>query len=375
LGEPKHIVSHLYGNADTVLFGVGDRDNVTEPYVKFKRRCEELGYICEGTKDQKLDDCRWLLFWDCASLGQWRYRIKARLRGYPTRNLFKEAVQKGMQDRLALFMYEPPLVCPENYDFELHKHFAVIFTWDPTLVDGKKYHRIYLPSSTEFPPVHLVPFAQKKLLVNISSHKHSRYERELYSEIRRTIRFFEQSCPDHFDLYGFLWNPSVTQHLRGKIVRPWIRREVYPSYRGVARDKWGVYPNYRFGLCYENSVEPGYVSLKIFDCLRCGCVPVYLGAPDIANYVDKDAFVDRRDFSSLQSLADYLRGVDERVYHRYIEAGQAYLGSDKFKLFLSESFVDTVVNALRIDDRVGRAADPFMASGNEKAVAVAQALS
>lgn len=351
MSEPKYIVNHLYGSADTTLFNAADRDNCTEPYLKLKKRFEELGYVCEGTKEQKLEHCKWLLFWDGSALGQWRYRIKAWLRGYPTRNLFKEAIRVGMRDSLALFMFEPPTVYPENYDFELHKYFSVIFTWDPALVDGKKYHRIYLPSPTYFPVVRSVPFSERKLLVNISSQKFSSHPRELYGEIRRTIRFFEQYFPDQFDLYGFGWNPGLKQFLMRKLAHPAMRREFYASYRGVARNKWEVYPGYRFGLCYENTIDqPGYVSLKIFDCLRCGCVPVYLGAPDIADYVDKEAFVDRRAFGSLDELGKYLRGIGEREYWRYIDAGRAYLQSRRFQLFLADNFVETVVRALRLSD-------------------------
>lgn len=351
MSGPKYIVNHLYGSADTAIFNRNDRDNCNEPYLKLKKRFEELGYVCEGTKDQELEDCKWLLFWDGSALGQWRYRIGAWLRGYPTRNLFKEAIRANMKDRLALFMFEPPTVYPENYDFELHKYFSIIFTWDPALADGKKYHRIYLPSPTCFPDVRSVPFSERKLLVNISSQKFSSHPRELYSEIRRTIRFFEEFFPDHFDLYGFGWNLDLKQFLRRKLTHPTIRREFYPSYRGIARHKCEVYPNYKFGLCYENaSNQPGYVSLKIFDCLRSGCVPVYLGAPDIEDYVDKDAFVDRRAFSSLKDLGEYVNGIGKQEYRRYVDAGIRYLQTSRFKLFLANNFVDTVTGALGLRD-------------------------
>lgn len=347
MNGPKYIVNHLYGSAEISLFNSSDRDNCTEPYLKLKKRFEELGYVCEGTKDQKLENCEWLMFWDASALGQWRYRIKAWLRGYPTRNLFKEAVRAGMKGRMALFMFEPPSVYPENYDFELHENFSVIFTWDPALVDGKKYHRIYLPSANDFPVVRPVPFSDRKLLVNISSQKFSSHPRELYGDIRRTIRFFEHHYPDQFDLYGFGWNISLAQFIKKKLVHPEMRREFYPSYLGIARSKSEVYPSYRFGLCYENTVDQaGYVSLKIFDCLRCGCVPVYFGAPDITDYVDKNAFVDRRAFGSIKEMGEYLSSVDEREYSRYVDAGYAYLQSSKFQLFLADNFVDTVISAL-----------------------------
>jgi multidrug efflux pump subunit AcrA (membrane-fusion protein) len=41
----------------------------------------------------------------------------------------------------------------------------------------------------------------------------------------------------------------------------------------------------------------------------------------------------------------------KKEYERYIEAGKAYLNSDKFKLFLSENFVETVVKVLKLEQK------------------------
>lgn len=343
----EYIINHIRGSADAVLFNPCSRDNCSEPYIKLKKRCEELGYVFEGTKNQRLEDCRWLLFWDCSSLRPMN-RIKAMVRGYSQRNLYQEAKTAGMQDKMVLFLFEPPSVCPENNNVTLHKEFSIIFTWDPDLVDGKKYFKIFLPSPEDFQKGSDVPFLQKKLLVNISSYKFSSHPRELYCDIRSTIRYFEDNYSDEFDLYGLFWNMNLKQriiHWRTKFQQ---RKEYFPSYRGVAENKWDIFSKYKFALCYENMSHPGYVSLKILDCLRSGCVPIYLGAPDIKDYVDKEAFIDRRDFKTLEDMGKYLSCVDYKEYQQYIDAGKIYQESDRFKLFLSENFVDTIVRTLKI---------------------------
>jgi len=343
----RYILNQVYGSADEILFNPCSRDNCTEPYIKLKKRCEDLGFVFEGTKNQKLEDCNWLFFWDCSSLRPMN-RIKAKVRGYSPRNLYQEAKTAGMQDKMVLFLFEPPSVCAENYNLTLHKDFSIIFTWDPTLVDDKKYFKIFLPSPTDFPKVDDVPFSKKKLMVNISSYKFSSHPRELYSEIRRTIRFFEEHYPDEFDLYGLFWNMNLKERLMHWRTKIQLRREYFPSYRGVAGNKWTIYPKYKFALCYENMSQPGNVSLKILDCLRSGCVPVYLGAPDITYYVDKKAFIDRQEFKSIESMGKYLSCVDEKEYQKYIDAGKVYQESERFRLFLSENFVDTIFHTLKI---------------------------
>lgn len=351
--ERRYIVNHIAGSADRVLFDPLARDNCTEPYIKLRQRCAEYGYAFEGVCDQPLEACRWIVFWDTWGVGlensakRLLHRLKARVSREPFRDLFREATRAGVQDRLALFMFEPPSVFPRNYDRELHQAFRIIFTWDPTLADGQKYHRIYLPNPTAYPEMPLVPFPERKLVVDISGYKFSDHERELFTERRRLVRFFEEYCPDQFDLYGEGWNLSALQYLWRRLRDRNVRREFFPSYRNPVRNKWDVYPRYKFGICYENiRDQPGYVSLKIFDCMRAGCVPIYLGAPDITDYVDREAFVDRRAFESNKDLAQFMAAMGPGEHSRYVEAGQRFLRSPRFQPFLSEYFVETVVRVL-----------------------------
>ena len=352
-GTRRHIINHVAGSAERALFDSAARDNCTEPYMMLRDKFAEQGYLFEGVSDQPLADCRWVVFWDTWGVaiegpyGRLIHQLKARLGKGPTRDLFREAMRAGLSERVVLFMFEPPSVYPRNYDLRLHQHFHIIFTWDPALVDGRKYHRIYLPNPVTFPTVSSVPFPERKLLVDISGYKFSAHPRELFTARRQLVRFFTRYCPEEFDLYGEGWNMTLRQYLWRRLRDRNVRREFFPAYRGPVRHKWDVYPQYKFGVCYENIVDqPGYVSLKIFDCMRAGCVPIYLGAPDIATYVDRDAFVDRRTFRSNDDLARFISGMSESEHARYRQAAREYLHSDRFKPFLAEHFVDTVTTAL-----------------------------
>jgi hypothetical protein len=214
--------------------------------------------------------------------------------------------------------------------------FPTIFTWNDHYVDSRRYHKFCIPQTAEFPKIEDVLFHKRKLLVDISGNKFSSDPNELYTARRTAIRYFEQHLLKGFDLYGTGWND------------PKIDSAFYPSYRGSPKFKWNVLPHYRFALCYENSCEPGYVSEKIFDCLRSGCVPVYLGAPNITEYVDQDTFVDRRRFQSNAELANYLVSVDEIEYRRFQDAIRRYLSSDKFEAFLPRAFADIIIRVLAL---------------------------
>ena len=113
------------------------------------------------------------------------------------------------------------------------------------------------------------------------------------------------------------------------------------------KHKWDVYPHYRFGSCYENiRGEPGYVSEKIFDCMRAGCVPIYWGASNIQEYVDPEIFVDRTQFKSEADLARFLLEMSEHEWQRYREAARDYLAGERFAAFLPPAFTATIIRVL-----------------------------
>jgi Glycosyltransferase family 10 (fucosyltransferase) C-term len=48
-------------------------------------------------------------------------------------------------------------------------------------------------------------------------------------------------------------------------------------------DKRAVFAGYKFCIAMENSSTRDYVSEKLFDALDAGCVPIYMGAPNIVS--------------------------------------------------------------------------------------------
>jgi hypothetical protein len=78
---------------------------------------------------------------------------------------------------------------------------------------------------------------------------------------------------------------------------------------------------YRFTLAFENSIAPDYVTEKFFDPLLVGSVPVYLGAPNIADYAPgANCYIDVREFASPRELAGHLLDLaaDEQRYARHL---------------------------------------------------------
>jgi hypothetical protein len=228
---------------------------------------------------------------------------------------------------------------------DLHKLFPVIFTSHDELVDNIKIFKVCVPQMRQFIDFPNMNFEQRKLLVNISMNKFSNHPDELYSARRTTIRHFEQAHPDSFDLFGVRWNRQST--LNEKYM--FWKYGLYKSYRGAIKNKWEVMPNYLFSICYENVRDvPGYVTEKIFDSMRCGCVPIYWGANNICDYVDAEAFIDRRRFKSDVELDEYISNMTEHEYSKYQNAIQKYLAGPRFAKFLPSAFADTIISTLKL---------------------------
>jgi hypothetical protein len=78
---------------------------------------------------------------------------------------------------------------------------------------------------------------------------------------------------------------------------------------------------HKFALILENCLSEDYVSDKFFDALIMGSVPVYRGAPNVAEYAPAEGcFIDVAAFPAPADLAEYLNWLD-----RHDDAYRAYL--------------------------------------------------
>jgi len=79
---------------------------------------------------------------------------------------------------------------------------------------------------------------------------------------------------------------------------------------------------YRFNIAFENSLTQDYVTEKFFDPLLAGCVPVYRGAPNIAEFAPgENCFIDAAAFDGPRELAEYLHWLtgNPAEYAKYLE--------------------------------------------------------
>ncbi|OWA36324.1 hypothetical protein B9G55_10400 [Saccharibacillus sp. O16] len=247
-------------------------------------------------------------------------------------------------------LQECEVVLPRNWDLNRHLEFDKIFTWNDDYLKEDTYRKLNFSQKLE-PRINWGE--RSGFCTMIAGNKSSSRPNELYSERKKAIRWFEQNAPQDFDLYGMGWDsyrfegPKAIRALNK--IKPLTRMlaEKYPSYVGKVDQKNEVLNRYRFAICYENAEHiHGYITEKIFDCLLAGCIPVYWGAPNISEIVPKDCFIDRRDFSRMEDLYAYMKGISEEERMGYLRRIQAYFDNNGPYMYSAEFYVDTLFKEL-----------------------------
>lgn len=216
--------------------------------------------------------------------------------------------------KLYAWGWESPLYLNQPLSPRNTPHFKKIFTFRRDLVDNQK--TFYLPCGILLHPA-LPPSPKTILVAQVATNN----KMPSYEERRTAIRWFVTHHPEDLHFYGSYWET--------------LRRDLTPeqqaafdsAYKGYAKDKYQTLSQARFTLAYENVNANDYVSEKIYDALLSDSVPIYLGAPNITDYVPADCFINKNDFPSYEVLYDYIKNMPEEQYQKYKTCAQKFLAS------------------------------------------------
>ena len=242
------------------------------------------------------------------------------------KDYFPTILQTWPETKLIFFLYESHSTCPYYFDKQYHSFFHKIYTWDDDLIDNNKYFKFYYPV-LESMAKDIPSFEEKRLCTLICSNKTTLHPHELYSARKEVIQFFEDQPGNDFEFFGHDWSG-------------------YRTYRGLSMNKIETLKNYRFVYCYENiSSAKGYITEKIFDCFAAGTIPIYWGATNIEEYIPKECFIDRRNFSSNEELYAFIKKMPKEEFEAYIRNIKEFLSSETAQLFSSDHFIETFIEA------------------------------
>lgn len=77
---------------------------------------------------------------------------------------------------------------------------------------------------------------------------------------------------------------------------------------------------YKFCLCFENDIYPGYVTEKPFEAYLAGTIPLYFGY-DIESYLNPKALINLLDYQNLNEWTQYIKKVNSnfKLYKYHYE--------------------------------------------------------
>jgi len=268
---------------------------------------------------------------------------------YPGRDnpYLKKLVDTDFKN-LYLFLFENPIIKPDNYNPKNYLPFKKVFTYKDDIVDNKKIFKTFVPEKIPaFIPMNL---NRPNFCCMIAGNKMNLRGGQLYSERVRAIRWFEKNHPDKFDLYGKGWDEPYLPAFLRRYVWPSLFKAYYPSpqsYQGECPSKHKVLKQYTFSICYENLQNcPGYITEKIFDSFFAGCIPVYLGANNITDYIPENTFIDKRDFPTYEELYQHMKSLTQRDCLEYSTAIQKFLRSEQIVQFSTDTFVNQILTEM-----------------------------
>ena len=254
---------------------------------------------------------------------------------------FERVLLEGSARLVAFVIMEPPVVVPSLYEAlpRLTTVFDRVYVhningdgYSIEGVDTSKLHRLYwpIPHNDVLEPYWEHGERVKRVVVINGSHNPHGRSREQYS--LRIEAMAELSKAGVIDLYGMGWDKWWSREAL------WLSywrnyRALMSIYKGKCASKFEVLQNYEFCLCFENMRMDGYITEKIFDCLYAGTIPLYVGAPDILDYIPEDVFVDCRKYLTWTEMWEDVATLSTEKINEMRIAGRNFLRSDMANKF------------------------------------------
>lgn len=93
-------------------------------------------------------------------------------------------------------------------------------------------------------------------------------------------------------------------------------------FKGYLSDKKDGLEAYEFSICVENSCEKNYITEKYYDAILCNTVPIYHGAPNIADVFPVNSFIPLNIDNALPQINKIFYSYEYRNYLSSIEVAK-----------------------------------------------------
>lgn len=67
---------------------------------------------------------------------------------------------------------------------------------------------------------------------------------------------------------------------------------------------------YRYNICFENSIYPGYITEKLLEAKVAGCIPIYYGSDTVSTDFNTNCFIDYTQIANPQHLLEKIIKIE-----------------------------------------------------------------
>lgn len=94
----------------------------------------------------------------------------------------------------------------------------------------------------------------------------------------------------------------------------------------------------KFTLCSESLTHDGFITEKIFDAFLADTIPIYSGSSTISEIINKNAYIDIRDYETLEEVVERIIELDKD--------DEKYLEILRQPVFVEEDYIEKKVQEL-----------------------------
>lgn len=88
--------------------------------------------------------------------------------------------------------------------------------------------------------------------------------------------------------------------------------DVFGKVSGRSVDsKFDVARDYKYSLCFENDLYPGYITEKPLEAYLCGTIPIYWGDFGSEKHLNQASLINYRGFSTLKEMVEFVASISQ----------------------------------------------------------------
>lgn len=256
--------------------------------------------------------------------------------GYPAGILFNGLIKKHFYNQHNYY----PTYFPSYSNDEIS---ARLVPWEKrrelVVVVSNKYYRDAFHFKKLLNPKKLEAWIRGKLKLSSCAIKRYAIKNQLHDTRLSAIDYFCNKSM--LDIYGYSWNDLNNLPLKWRQRLKSHIEKLSPEQCG---DKKRTIANYKFALCFENTVYPGYLTEKIIDCFVAGVIPIYFGDPMVERIIPPEIFIDMRKYSTWNDLYLKLKSVNKIEGEKMIQSARHFLKSELGQSFTYRHHAKKIFN-------------------------------